>query len=254
MRKTAPVAKMKWSSYENVIVQCPCCEGEMIFNRVSDLGTIEPIAGLDTRCLNEMCQHKIRIVSDSINERHEMLIFDCHELLKRKQYMYCILNLVQAYEMFFSLYLRVELLYKPFACENGQVDRLNELSEKLSEKIEKYSFGYMRKLFLWRVTALDSPNTLGDSEDIIEDIPNHLRHAERCRIDAVSDEVLRSLLRNLRGVIIHKLRNKVVHKQGYRPKRQQVENALKETRCILFPMSSRLGLRDDPNWYRANLH
>ena len=226
----------------------------MVFNRVSDLGTIEPIAGLDTRCLNETCQHKIRIINDSINERHEMLIFDCHELIKRKQYMYCILNLVQAYEMFFSLYLRVELLYKPFACESGQLDRLNELSGKLSEIIEKHSFYYMRNLFLWRVTASDSPNTLDTSENIIEDLPNHLRHSERHRIDALSDEVLRSLLRDLSRVVIHKLRNKVVHKQGFRPKRQQIESALKETRCILFPMSSRLGLRDDPNWYRANLH
>ena len=261
MGNGVPVAEVKWASYENFIVQCPCCDREIIFNRVSDLGTIESIAGLDTRCLNETCHQEIRIVADSINERHEMLIFDCHELLKRKQYMYCVLNLVQVYEMFFSLFFRVELLYKPFAVESGQLDRLNELSEKLSKKVEKYSFYDMRKLFLWRATASDSPKNLDASEKIIEDIPNHLGHTEGCRIGAVSDEVLRALLRDLKRVDIHQLRNKVAHKRAYRPKRHEVEDAFKETRRIIFRLSSclgqllgpgPLGLRDDIDWY--NLH
>ena len=258
MGKSIPVAETTRTSYENFVVQCPCCKRECIFNRVSDLSTTESIAGLDTRCLNKECLQQIRIVGDSVNERHEMLIFDCCELLEHKQYMYCVLNLVQAYEMFFSLFLRVELLYKPFAVEWGQLDRLNELSEKLSKKIDKFTFHHMRKLFLWRVTAPDSPKNLDDSNEIIEDISNHFGHAEGFRIDALSDEVLRSLLRDLERVDIHKTRNKVVHKQGYRPTRDEVENALKETRRILHPLSFRLGellggsslgLCDDPNWY-----
>jgi hypothetical protein len=80
---------------------------ESISNRASDLRTFEPICGRDVACENTDCGKLFRIVSDSINGPHEMLIFDCYELVGRKHYMSCILSLTQAYEIFFNLFLRV---------------------------------------------------------------------------------------------------------------------------------------------------
>ena len=36
---------------------------------------------------------------------------------------------------------------------------------------------------------------------------------------------------------------------GYRPKRDEAENALQEARSILFPLTWRLNLHDDVNLY-----
>jgi hypothetical protein len=144
-----PIAKNKRTSYENLVAECPYCGYDSIFNRASDLHTFEPIAGLDVTCQSEDCQRPFRIVGDSVNSAHEMLIFDCYELIGNKHYMACILNLAQAYEVFFSLFFRVELLYKPFACDpNHQMSDLNQLLVDLQQRIVQYSFSRMRALFL----------------------------------------------------------------------------------------------------------
>ena len=93
------------TSYENFGVECPWCHNEIIFNRASDLGTFQSIVGQTVVCLNSECRKSFWISNDSINTPHEMLIFDVKKLYKQKHYMNCILNLAQAYETFFSLYL-----------------------------------------------------------------------------------------------------------------------------------------------------
>src|SRR5260221_158441 len=105
-----PIAKNRRSSYENFVAQCPCCGKDCIFNRASDLHTLEPIAGLDVSCQSDDCRKPFRSVGDSVNSAHEMLILDCYELIEAKHYMAVILSLTQAYEVFFSLFFRVELL------------------------------------------------------------------------------------------------------------------------------------------------
>jgi hypothetical protein len=52
---------------------------------------------------------------DSINPAHDMLLFDCHELIERKRYMQCVLTVAQAYEVFFNHFLHVQVLYRAFA-------------------------------------------------------------------------------------------------------------------------------------------
>jgi len=109
-----PIAKNRRTSYENFVAVCPECGRDSIFNRASDLHTFEPIAGREVACLSGYCRKPFRIINDSVNNAHEMLIFDCYELIERKHYMNCILSLAQAYEVFFSFFFRVEFLYKPF--------------------------------------------------------------------------------------------------------------------------------------------
>lgn len=75
-----PVAENKRTSYENFIAECPSCHKESIFNRASDLHTLEPIAGCDVSCLSSDCQKPFRIVGDKVNSAHEMLIFDCYDI------------------------------------------------------------------------------------------------------------------------------------------------------------------------------
>ena len=130
-----PVAERKRTSYENFAAECPWCRRENIFNRASDLKTFEPIAGRDVSCLSAACGKPFRILGDSVNSPHEMLIFDCYELLDRKHYMNAVLSLAQAYETFFSLFFRVELLYKPLGADPDQ-------DELLSIGVEKHQAAF----------------------------------------------------------------------------------------------------------------
>lgn len=243
-----PYAKKKRTSYENFAAQCPWCEEESIFNRASDLNDFNPIAFRTVMCLNPSCGKSFNINGDSVNSAHEMLILDCYELLSHKHYMNCILTVTQAYEVFFSLFLRVELLYKPFAVDpEKDIDQLNNLAKKLAKKIERYSFWQMRALFLRQITCSDIPKNVKEAKEIIEALcPCEPRNTE---IESLSDEKLIALTKALKAVKVNKLRNKIVHKQAHRPTQKEAESALKKARSILFPLSKRLGLYDDINWY-----
>ena len=97
-----------------------------------------------------------------------MMITDCQELLERKHYMNCVLNLAQAYELFFSLYFRVELLFRPFAADRNQsIDDLNRLTNELFDNIKKHTFAPMRSLFLQYVVKGQSPKDLTEAATLV---------------------------------------------------------------------------------------
>jgi hypothetical protein len=179
-----------------------------------------------------------------------MLIFDCYELIERKHYMNCILSLAQAYEVFFSLFFRVELLYRPFAFDPDQeMADLNSLSKELHGKIKKYTFAPMRALFLSYIGASHPPKTLAEASSVVSALPNNPKDPSDAAIESHSDVKLVSLLKALKRTNINTLRNQIVHQRAYRPTREQVGEALEETRSILFPLTSRLKLYDEINWY-----
>ena len=166
--------------------------------------------------------------------------------------MNCILNVCQAYEMFFSLYLRVNLLYVPFGSEHpkggGSLDKLNDLFLKLSVATAKLTFAPMRDIFLSLVIKPNRPSSLDESEAWIDALPNYAC-AEEAELEDPLDQQTSGLLIRIRRTQIHILRNKVVHKEGYRPMSSEAEGALREARLVLFPLTARLDLHDDINWY-----
>ncbi|HLX17325.1 MAG TPA: hypothetical protein VKS24_19225 [Bradyrhizobium sp.] len=247
------IAMKKRTSYENFVAQCPSCGVESIFNRASDLHTFEPIAGRDVVCLNVACCKPFRIVGDSINNPHEMLIYDCYELIERKHYMNCILSLAQAYEVFFSLFFRVELLYKPCAADpNHDLVEMNRLAEEFQKKIKGHTFDPMRALFLHHMVIGRSPKNLVESAAMIAALPARPRDAQtpkNAAIEILSDAKLVPLLMKLKATSINTLRNRIVHKHAYRPTGDEAESALKETENILFSLQGRLNLQDDINCY-----
>lgn len=253
-----PVVRVRVAGYENLVVDCPWCRHESVFNRVSELPSHELIDGrvdgLDTRCLNEKCNKPFRIVSDSANERHELLIYDCYNLLTRKQYMHCILNLATAHEMLFGLYLRVELLYKPFAADfsSHALDELNRMSAELEERIKGYTFVPLRALFLQQLINQESPIDMDEAERAIHSIPERagcVKGVSNAEIRDKSSASLKPLLIKLNRSTIHELRNRVVHKRAYRPTLEEAKDALDNTRSTIFPLTSLLGLSDELNWY-----
>jgi len=175
-----------------------------------------------------------------------MLLMDCHELRDAKRYMYCILNICQAYEMFFSLYFRSRL-YHGFANEisSRPLDRLNALVAELHTRLSGFTFGNLRANFV-RV-AIDNPHigSLEDAQAILQQIDRSGRGSTKSDITACKDAKLREKLSVVQATKIHHLRNQVVHKSGYRPTRGEVDAALKEASDVLFTLSAMLGVWDD---------
>ncbi len=251
-------AKMKETSYENFIAWCPYCAYKNIFNRITDLKTTEAIGFMKVRCLNSVCDKEFNINGDSINPAFQMLVTDCYDLKQEKKYSYCILNLAQAFEVFFSLYLRVELLYKPFSIEHKdgkeKLEYMNELSKQLYKKIKPYTFVKLRNIFLNRVLINQPLKSLDEAEKVIKDLNSLTTTPSDTKIKSIPDARLSELLINLTNTKICELRNKVVHKLAYRPSVEDVDKAIEETRSILFPLASRLGIKiDDINWYMSHV-
>lgn len=220
---------------------------------MSDLHTFEPIAGRDVSCQSVDCDKPFRIVGDLVNSPHEMLIFDCYELLERKHYMNAILTLAQSYEMFFSLFFRVELLYKPFGADPDQeLADLNQLSEELHEKFKEHTFTRMRALFLRHMVTRPSPKNLVEAAAVVAALPDRPGDPKDAAIESLGDAKLVPLLKALKATAIHTLRNRVVHKQAYRPTREEAQAALEQTGSILIPLTSHLQLHDEINWYMRN--
>jgi hypothetical protein len=208
------------TSYENFAVDCPWCHKESNFNRRSDLHTCDSIIGLSVACLKAECGKLFRIGNDSANTAHEMLIFDVQELYERKHYMNCILNLVQAYEVFFSWYLRVEILLKPFSSDpERDPDKLTKLEEELYNKVKTYTFDNMRALFLQHIVTGSSPRNLKEAEAKLSDFPKPQIPSDAA-IKAITDTKLIPLLEVVKNTKIHAMRNLVVHKRAYRPTRE----------------------------------
>ena len=243
-------ASIKVSGYENIVVDCPVCNDEITLNRASDLHTFRPIAGANVSCYK--CGGEFWINGDSINERHEALLYDCHDHLVTKRYMNCILNVCQAYEMFFSLYLRVNLLYRPFTTDrhNGRAstDVLNARFRELASETKKIPFVRMRNIFLALSVGTGGPASLEEAKAYIDGLG-----ARSCPSDdeltVGRDKKTSELLLQVKRTKINEMRNDVVHKNGYRPDRSEAEGALKEARSVLFPLTSLLDLHDDVNWY-----
>lgn len=241
MADKIPYAMEKTTTYENFIAVCPVCGYRNIYNRVSDLRTETPIAFRQVECLNEECRKPFNINGDQMDSAFSMLIFDCYELRKAKHYCYCILNLSQAFEVFVSHYLHVELLYKPFWREGRHdLERFNQLAEDLYKTVRRFTFAQLRGIFLNHALESRKFRSLDDSEDAIRKIPELTMTPPDSRFKTVGNAQLRDLLLRLKQTKINELRNRVVHKHAYRPNREEVDRAIEETRAILLPLAQLL--------------
>ena len=242
--------RIKSSGYENISVDCPLCNHELVFNRVSDLCTSEPVSGTSISC--QECKGRFWVNGDSVNERHEAIILDWYDLLRTKRYMNCILNVCQAYEMFFSLYLRVSLLYVPFGPnvvqDSNALDKLNRLSRDLSSATETFGFAKMRNTVLRLAVEPNRPSVLDEAGSYIGSL-SKCNSPKESELKLLADKNVANYLTRIKQTRINVLRNRVIHKQAYRPKRVEADDVVTEARAVLFPLTSLLDLHDDVNWY-----
>jgi len=243
-------SKQMGSTYENFIADCPNCGMTNTFNRASDLQTFQPIGFREVAC--EACKRPFNINNDAINAAHEMLLFGCFAFIERKEYMQCVLSVAQAYEVFFSHFMHVQLIYRAYAHEGSHdLSRLNCLNEQLYNRVHRLTFVPMRSLVLRLVIDAVAPTSLAAAEVAIAALPEKPRVVPRRDIEATADNHLKvkALLLRLLDADVNTLRNRVVHKDAYRPTREEATTAHDEAREILHGLTARLRLGYDAYWY-----
>jgi len=240
-------------TYENFAVRCPACKRWSIFNRASDIGNYELVTNVTLNCLHADCHKQFVAGHDWINPPWQMMILDCEDLKTEKHYSYCILNLAQAFEMFFALYLRVQFLYKPYASETPEgLDGFNKCSGLLFDKTRKYAYIKMRNIFINTILSAPKYTTLAESEAAIADLSTITNNPLDENIRNCPNSALSDLLFRLMKCNVSDLRNDVVHKMGYRPTLDEVESAIDESASILHALNRHLEQpSDDMQFYNA---
>jgi hypothetical protein len=240
-------------TYENFEADCPYCKRRNIFNRASDLGTFALIPGRNINCLYDDCSKKFRISGDLINGAWEMMFGECYELLDRKHYMNCILTVAQIYEIFFATFLRAQLLYKPYVFEGDVPPQvINNLNEKLRKKTKKFAYEDMRNIVTYCILNEIKPANMHDAEKAIDALPDKVQTLADDNIEKIKDkdaEIAAKLLL-LKRVTVHETRNRIVHKDAFRPTKEQAYDAHKEAGDILFWFKQKFDISHDPVWYQ----
>lgn len=228
-------------NYENFIAVCPICGHRNIYNRCTDLKTFKPISGRDVECFN--CHKTFRITGDLVCLPYEYLYYDCSELIKQKRYMYCIINLSQSIEMFLIHAIRVKLLWQP--CQEGiitKLDTVNSIWIDIDNKLKKAGFNRLRNIFFGIYLNQRTFSSESDISNYINGLKNCKMSSEKEEEDIrkYPDSTISALFMKLKATKVNKLRNKVVHKHGYRPSLEEVKDCQKETDEIIFSLATRL--------------
>lgn len=232
---------IKQSNYENIIAECPKCFNVNTFNRKSDLGTTDPIDHKEMNCLE--CKAPFNINGGLICENYKYMILDGNDLLSEKRYMYCVLNACQAFEMFFYAGIKTRLLHQPF--ENGCItkDEYNRLSEKLYTTFSSYPFNKLRSIFLDIYVYDRSFSSYKEIEAYISNLNSVMMLKLVCITSSSINPSIQLYLDLLHKTIVHEIRNKTLHKYGYRPSLEDATSSLIEARKIIFNLKSLLEIR-----------
>jgi hypothetical protein len=242
---------IKRHDYETVTAQCDNCGFLCIFNRIDDIGDPGPYMGRDVTCSN--CREQFRIIGDIINPAYELFIFDAGEHFQSKRYMICAASLAQAWEIFFTTFIFSNYLYRPFF-ENEDTKRdleqLNRLSSQLEDAIRNHTFFPLRNVLMNTVVRRVHPQTLDESRKAIPRIvkENFGQDVPMAQITAFPDPKARDLLLRLLNLTIGDLRNKVVHRRAYRPRRAEVKKCYDEELDLLNNVKRAFDVRTFEDW------
>jgi len=240
-----PYAMDKHASYENFEARCPICGSWNIFNRATDFGDFKLIGFKTVSCFSSECGQQFNINGDLVSPDYNMFIMQCYTLKETKQYMLCIVVLAQAFELFFSRYLLKTLVLDPLKKDptRRMATNYKSMADALYEKIERLAYQKLRNIFLNVAIQMLSLSTILEARSTIQAIPSMHCDPSDFAIDAYPFTDIRDLIHGVKRSSIGKLRNRVVHKEGYRPRLDEVEAALTETRKLIFGLHYGLGVQ-----------
>lgn len=228
--------------YENFKALCPYCNHWNIFNRVSDLKTVEPIWTKNVTC--QFCNKEFHIGYDQVGTNYNKLIFQCPELIKQKEYMTTIIILCIAYEMFFQTVL-YHYLVDRFSLQDKKI-----LTELLDNSIAKFTFNKLYNEFIKIVIFVNNKKNISVAcaKCYIENIDGNSVKDLKTKLQLIKNKELKKSLLilfdlNNKQKSINYIRNKVVHKNGYRPTKEEVEKEYKIGRELILKLETQLILK-----------
>jgi hypothetical protein len=163
--------------------------------------------------------------------------------------MQAVLSATTAYELFFSHFLRVELVYRPsrrdHLTQRDDIAWLNATATSLRDKTARCTFAPMRRIFLRLAIDGARPATLSAAEACIANIQVKPPAIDRSEIERLADEPFRKLLLAVHDATIADLRNNIVHKTAYRPQLGETKAAVDDANHAIFGLSHHFDLQDD---------
>ena len=223
-------------NYETATARCEHCGAICTFSRVDDLKTVGPVSGERVTC--ESCGQQFWINADVINTPYEFLIDDAREHFRIKRYMPAIASLAQAWEILFAHFAWGRYVYAPFFATDRHgrdVKHLNDLSSRLTTVTETFTFAPMRNLLIHTVARDLRPRTIPHAFTAIDRIKTEgFRNDPPATLYAQeTDAATREVLEQTSQLTVGRLRNNVIHKHAYRPRRAEWNLALR-TRSTSF--------------------
>jgi hypothetical protein len=212
---------IKKGTYENIFVDCPYCRRECIFNRISDLKTVMPIAGQDLKC--EYCGRIFWASCDRVTTAsYKWFLGDLPILIKNKAYGLYILALCQACEMFMHQAIINKLI------DTNPVYRNNEGHFSANNKVGADAYNEIYHAFREKPIKDITNNGLNDRRKYKECAFDALRKLFMHVFDSARTNALPSLHKLkedkraqcfciLENTNINQTRNDIVHKHAYRP-------------------------------------
>jgi hypothetical protein len=239
-----PYAEERKCDYENFAAVCPICKQWNIYNRITDLKTIDPICFKTVQCFH--CEQLFNINCDEVGEPYQYLILDIRQLLEQKRYMYCILNLTQSIECFLNHSIWIKLLYRPYKNKFLSEEDFEIVYTEIGKKIKNWTFKPLIDLFFWlylndrEFTSRNEILAFLDKEMKDQKFKNYSDKLKDIDIINSSDAETADLLIRLKKLKVASLRNQVIHKYAYRPSLQEVIECWHETEEIVFGLASQL--------------
>jgi hypothetical protein len=242
------MAYVEDSDYETISVTCDLCQAGLRLSRRDDLGDFEAISGRNFKC--SACHGDFWITGDTINTVYEMFIFAADAHFASKHYMLAITSLAQAWELFLESFAYSNFIYRPFWQEARHVaglEQLNRCSRRLDHGIRGFAYQKLANLVAHTFIRKLHPLTLADAERMIETVVSDksFRNAPTAsELSAIDDSEIRTAVERIRALRTTGLRNKVIHKDAYRPSADEVIACKEEEVVFLFYVRDLFGVGD----------
>ena len=245
-------------NYETVSITCPYCNKQKEYNIVSELKCKD--FNIDTSIKCHYCGNLFFVNEELINLPYQVIYFDALKFNQNKQYMQTIISLCTSYEMFFMhvlrLFLTQEILIGLSEYERKIYNK--ELNSLLETVVKKFAFSKMLNEFIKFFIYKESKQKINyeESKNYITQM-NGRKNYKINDIKKISNSKLRNKLIVLscmdkKDMLINNIRNKVAHKLGYRPTKDETEKEIKIAKNIIFGFASILNLLEIENAYRLN--
>jgi hypothetical protein len=239
------MAHIEDADYETLTVTCDHCKVKLLLNRRDDLSDFSAISGRSLICF--ACDCDFWITGDVVNTAYEMFIFAADGHSESKHYMLAVMSLAQAWEIFLATFAYSNFAYRPFWNEGRQgaaLAELNRCQETLGRAIRNFNFRNLLNLTAHTIVRHLHPRTLAESESMIETIERDSLHRDpsEAEISTISDTDVREAVQRLRNLQVAELRNKVGHKEAYRPSADEIVACREEEIIFLHYVRDLFGI------------